>query len=186
MKKIVLMFLSIALLAACSSGKQEKTAEVTTKDSVSTNVASEEAMPSYMSVAGDSVEIAPFEVELTLSPKAAEKLKKAKETIIVKAEFLSIPKDTTNEDYQTFGFVPLPATPEIELTSEQRTARFSGIRIAKKVYDEMAEKDFEININIFSGRKSFPDNILDGSFPQEKASKIVGKPLKINIKLIEE
>ncbi|TAH21924.1 MAG: hypothetical protein EAZ08_01985 [Cytophagales bacterium] len=188
MKKIVLMFLSVALLAACSSGKQEKTAEVTTKDSVSTNVASEEAMPPYMSVVGDSIEIAPFEVELTLSPKAAEKLKKVKETIIVNVEFMGIPKDTVNnEDYMTLGFAPLPTSrPQIELKSEDRIAKFSGVRISKKVYDAMANKDFEININTFSGRKSSQDNLLDGGFFQYKASKVMGQPLKLNIKLIEE
>jgi hypothetical protein len=141
----------------------------------------------YLKIIGDSVEIPFFEIELTLSKKAEEKLKADKESVIVSASFegfLNGSEDIPEkyQDYIEFGKLFL-VSHEIELNNE-RLARFEKIKFPKELYDLLENKDIELLINVFSGRKSSIYNLLDCDILQDSMSNIKGKRFKIKGKLI--
>jgi len=63
-------------------------------------------------------------------------------------------------------------------------AKFENIRFPKPLYDSLSDKDIQLLINVFSGRHSSPDNLLDCGIIQEKMSKVKGKIFTIDCKLI--
>jgi hypothetical protein len=75
--------------------------------------------------------------------------------------------------------------PEIEL-DKPGIAKFEKIKISKRAYQDLADKDFTVLINVASGRKSSGDNLLDCGIVQEPISKMVGKIHSLKGKLIRE
>jgi hypothetical protein len=125
-----------------------------------------------------------FEIDLQLSAKAEQKLKTDKETIIVKAYFSGVPKDTTLKEYKKWGEIGM-MDPEIEL-SDSRAAKFENIKFSKKLYDSIADKNIRLLINIYSGRRSSKDNILDCDLLEDSLSNIKDKKFTLKCKLIAE
>ncbi|MEO6843686.1 MAG: hypothetical protein ABI184_00865 [Ginsengibacter sp.] len=136
----------------------------------------------YFKPDGDSLIIPTFEIEVNLSPKAKAKLSKNNETIIVSASFIGMPKDTTSEDFKNSGQIGI-AGKDIEIRNDS-IAKFENIRFSKSLYDSLADKDIQLLINVFSGRHSSPDNLLNCGIIQEKMSKVKGKIFTIDCKLI--
>lgn len=169
----------LVFLLSCSSHKEEKKIEPAVKnDSLVLN-------NNYdVEFKGDSVVIPSFEIEIKLSNKAEEKLKKSKETIIVAAYFSGIPKDTTLKEYVKTGEYAIGSC-EKELQNE-RIAKFEGIRFSRSLYDTLSAKSLVVLINVFSGRKSTKVNLLDCDILQDSISKIKGKRSVIKGKLIGE
>ncbi len=133
-------------------------------------------------VAGDSMVIPAFEIEVSNSTQANETLTKKKETIIVAAYFSGEPASDKDRDDDGMMFI---TSKEIELTGNNRIARFEGLKFSKKAYDKLADKDISLLINIYSGRKSSQDNLLDCSILEMKASQFGGKRSVLDCKLIE-
>lgn len=65
---------------------------------------------------------------------------------------------------------------------------FERITISKKLYDNLSNKDISVNINVFSGRKYFKDNILNMEAYDSKLDKVIlnGNKVKLNGHLIPE
>ena len=144
----------------------------------------------YLKIVGDSVEIPYFEIELNLSEKAEEKLKTDNETVIVMAYFEGGITNIENvpEHYKDKIFASrflYFASHSIELT-DKRLARFENIKFSKDLYDLLDDKDIMVLINVFSGRKSTGDNLLDVDILQGTISEIKGKKFTLNGKLIGE
>ena len=116
--------------------------------------------------------------------KANRKLKKDKETIIVAAFFTGQPKDTTSEMYRLNGEINV-AYAEKEL-KDDRIARFEGVKFSKALYDSLADKDIQLLINIYSGRRSTNVNLLDCDILQDKMSALKEKKFVLKGKLIGE
>ena len=133
---------------------------------------------------GDSVIIPGFIINLHLSDAAERKLKQDRESVIVQAYFSGEPKDTTSEDYLENGELNVGSY-RIELLNN-RTARFNDVEIAKTSYDALKDKNFEVLINVFSGRHSSDLNILDCDILQNKILSVAGKKSTLNGKLIGE
>ena len=138
----------------------------------------------YLQIVGDSVEIRPFEIEVSLSPKAEKKLKEEKETIIVAAFFTGEPKDTTTREYKDNGEIFVTSR-KIEL-AELRKAKFEGIKFSKGLYDSLSSKDISLLINVFSGRRSTDNNLLSCGIIEQQMSKLKGTSYTIKGRLIEE
>lgn len=138
----------------------------------------------YLQLDGDSVLIPDFEIEVSLSPNAEKKLKSINETVIVSAMFSGVPKDTTSEEYLIWGQIGISEY-RVELT-DQRMARFEKVRFHSSWLNKLADKDIYILINVFSGRRSTENNLLDCEFLQDKMSVIKGKKFTIKGKLIDE
>ena len=128
--------------------------------------------------------MAPFEIEVSLSNKAEEKLKAGKETIIVAAYFSGMPKDTTLTLLVENGEWGLGSR-EIELRTE-RVAKFEGIRFSRSLYDSVAPKSMNVLINVFSGRRSTDVNLLSCDILQDSVSAVGGKKFLLKGKLIAE
>ena len=178
--------LLILLFSSCAS-HQGHNNEPLVKDSANDNISKKQdslaiSDPGYFKLYGDSMIIPSFEIEVSLSEKANAKLKADKETIIVSAIFSGIPKDTTSEDYRKTGEFGL-GFHNIELV-ESRIAKFEGIKFSKSLYDSLADKDIQLLINIFSGRKSTRDNLLNCDILQDKMSNIKGRKFTLKGKLI--
>jgi hypothetical protein len=138
----------------------------------------------YFKFVNDSVVLPAFEIDLQLSAKAEQKLKSAKETIIVKAYFSGVPKDTTSKAYKKWGEMGM-MDPEIEL-SGSRIAKFENIKFSKKLYDSIADKNIRLLINIYSGRRSSENNLLDCDILEDSVSGIANKKFVLKGKLIGE
>lgn len=134
-------------------------------------------------VTGDSIEVPMFEIEVKLAPRAEKKLKDDHETIVVQAYFSGIPTDTTGEQYREEGRIPV-GSQKVELT-QPGVARFEGIKISKTDFESLANKDFEVLINIYSGRKSIDLNLLNCDILAEPISKVRGQRHTLNGDLIQ-
>ena len=130
----------------------------------------------------DSVIIPEFAIEINLSEKAKAKLKKDNESTIVQAYFSGIPKDTLDSDYQKWGETNI-GQHRIELWNS-KIAYFKDLKISKKALEDLSDKNFEVLINVFSGRHSTTSNLLDCEILQENISKVKGKTHLINGKLL--
>lgn len=134
--------------------------------------------------AGDSVILPAFEITVQLSQTAEQKLRNANETIIVSAMLSGIPKDTTLKEYREWGEFPL-GNVDIEIPAPG-TARFDNAKILKSDFEKLSSKDIQVLINVFSGRKSTGDNLLDCDILQEPISKVRQQENVLKGKLIYE
>ena len=133
---------------------------------------------------GDSLIVPPFEITVQLSETADKKIKEAKETIIVSAMFSGVPTDTTMKEYVEWGEFSL-GEKQLEMPAPG-TVRFENAKIAKKDFEKLGSKDIQVLINVFSGRKSTGDNLLDCEILQEPISKVRQQNNVLKGKLIYE
>jgi len=190
--KLLLNIFIISLLTSCShadNGSSNGKNEIN-KDSLSVveteinnkKELSEEPMKDQFVFVGDSVILPEFEIELKLSENAEKKLKTDKESIIVQAYFSGIPKDTTMADYIDWGEIRIGSY-KIELF-DKRVARFENVKISKDAFELLSDKDFEVLINIFTGRRASSSNLLDTDNLQDGIESIKAKRHLLKGKLI--
>jgi len=130
----------------------------------------------------DSVTIVPFVIGIALSPKAVAAITRGRETIIVSVSFTGTPKDSSLIPSEGDGsFIVAAAEKEI---SYGEVAQFDRVNFSRKLYDQLADKDVNMDVNVFTGRKSSPDNLLDCEFLSDKISHIVNKKIMLTGKLI--
>lgn len=179
-----LLIFMLLFLGACTNNSNNHTNGTTADEKTGSKDAEKTTATEfgYFKPDGDSLVIPSFEIEVNLSPKAKEKLKKDNETIIVSASFIGMPKDTTSENFQDSGEMGI-AGKDIEIRNGS-IAKFENIRFPKSVYDSLSDKDIQLLINVFSGRRSSSDNLLNCGIIQEKMSKVKGKIFTIDCKLI--
>ena len=187
MLKFGTAILIIVLFFSCASKKRRTDNAGTDKPDSLALSKSDSLSPgnaAYYKMAGDSLIIPSFTIEVALSQKANEKLTSNKETIIIAAWFSGQPKDTTTREYAESGEMFIKSA-QIELNNN-RLANFEGIKFSKASYDSLADKDIRVLINIFSGRRSATDNLLDCTILTEKMSAVKGQKFTLKGKLIGE
>ena len=140
-------------------------------------------VPDFYNVVGDSIVIPTFEIEVSNSSKAGRTLANRKETVIVSAMFNGEPLSAQDRD--DIGMMPV-LDKNIELSGKNHVARFEGLKFSRKQLDKLADKDINLLINVFSGRKSSEDNLLDCGIMQMKASEFGNKRFVLSCKLIGE
>ncbi len=188
--KIFITISTLTILLGCSRQTKDKKWEGSNDKTVSTNeqTKSGETIDAIINevntfiVDGDSVIIPAFQIKVSLSDKAEKELKKDNESIIVQAFFYGTPVDTTNTDYIEWGKI-LVGDSRVELFQE-RVATFKQIKISKEVFDGLLEKDFDVLINIFSGRRSSENNILNTDILEKKILEMSGQQFTLTGKLI--
>jgi len=174
------ILLVIAFFISCSSDQRGAAdAAGDTTRSVQTAAAA-----GYVQIRGDSVLLPPFEIEVSLSTRANAQLLRDKESIIVAAWFSGKPIDTTSKEYAESGELFIKSW-QVELDSN-RVAKFEGIRFSKAAYDSLADKDIRVLVNVFSGRRSSPDNLLDCHILSDKMSAVNNRTFVLTGKLIGE
>lgn len=169
-----------SLFLSCASTEEKKAAD----PAVSNADSAVAAVSNYFRSSGDSMIIPSFEIEVVLSKLATEKLARDKETVIVAAWFAGSPMDTSSKEFKESGEI-FVNTAQVEL-AEGRIAKFEQIKFAKSLYDSLADKDIRVLINVFSGRRSTQDNLLDCSILSEKMSVVKDRKFVLAGKLIAE
>jgi hypothetical protein len=145
--------------------------------------ANAEVLPEMYGRKGSRIELPTFEIEVANSPDAGQTLSKQNETIIVSAFFSGDPLNEKDRD--EIGEM-MVANQEIELTGDDRIARFEGITFPKRLYDKLADKDVRLLINVYSGRQSSDDNLLNCAILEAKASQVRNKRFVLGCSLIAE
>jgi hypothetical protein len=131
---------------------------------------------------GDLIGIPFFEIELELSETAEKKLLDDNESVIIVAYFTSdlddvskVPEEYKNKMVRNTITI---LTHTIELTNT-RLARFENLVFAKEIYDLLEDKDIDVLINVYSGRRSVNSNMLYCAILSGPISKIKEKKLHL-------
>ena len=136
-------------------------------------------------VQGDAASPYAFSVDITLSPPAAQQLSRHRETIKLAAFYYGLPKPGLPEGIDNeMGQVFLGET-ELEIPGADGRAHFDGkgVQTSRLRY---IEGEPQINLNVYSGRRSSEDNLLDCDFFEDAVRVAHAAPLKIHCKLIRE
>jgi hypothetical protein len=186
MFKLSVLCACTVFLISCGSNERKKSAD-TKSDTAQKVITGDTTLTDlgYFRIEGDSLVIPSFDVEIVLSAKANAKLKSKKETIIIAAYFSGQPKDTTTKEYMQSGEMGLVQSVK-ELKGDERTATIEGAKFPKALYDSLADKDIQMLINVYSGRRSTNVNLLDCDILQDKMSVLKGKKFTLKGKLIGE
>jgi hypothetical protein len=177
-----LIIIPIVLLS-CTT-KQRENNQVAKRDLIQNQAAITNQLTNDSLVDSDSILIPSFEVEIILSEKAKERMLNPEESIIVFVEFFGEPKDSINEGLNEEGQLMLRST-KMEINPPW-VAKIDNIFISKIVYDRLKNKDFDVSIQIWTGRRSSEFNLLHGELIDGTISKLKGKRHKLNASLIGE
>ncbi|MCT3917989.1 hypothetical protein HZQ04_18180 [Elizabethkingia anophelis] len=145
-------------------------------------------------IKGDSVMIPNINLTILLSKDAVQKLQENKESVIASLLLYgsvddedTLPEEIRKElgpDGLKLGVFDM----EEKNVTDLINFNFEKITVSKKLYEALSDKDISVNINVFSGRKHFEDNILNMESFDEKLSYINSKAdkVKLNGHLIPE
>lgn len=123
-------------------------------------------------------------VGVTLSDSAAEKISGSGETIIVSATyFADPPPGAASELVNDVGLMDL-GREELELTRAGQVT-LDG-RHVDPIRLKLASGLAQVNVNVYSGRRSSPDNILDCDMFQDSVQVAARAPIKISCRLLSE
>jgi hypothetical protein len=126
-----------------------------------------------------------FTVKLTFSDKASQTLLARKETVVVAAYLWGGPKPGTPKRYiDHIGQVDLG-----EVDSEvapDKDAAFGDFKLKKETLQLIDSNGPQLLINVFSGRKSSPDNLLDCGIYEGPLKSAREANIKVACKLIGE
>jgi hypothetical protein len=134
-----------------------------------------------------------FAVQIALSAAARERLSTQHESLIVRAEYFGYPSAQALAQH-----VPGSENPWLTLHSAQielegaqldgtPTARFPAIAFDAKQLAWTDEPGApQVNINVYSGRRSSPDNVLDCGMFQDALASAARSPIRLPCGLIGE
>ncbi|WP_260706832.1 hypothetical protein [Edaphobacter flagellatus] len=125
-----------------------------------------------------------FDVDISLSDKAAMKLKMQRESIVVSAVYSGAPKPIEEKRAEEIGMIDL-GVENVEVVGAEGMVRVTGTKIDIKRLDWM-KGPVMLNVNVFSGRHASGDNILACDFFDGKLSSAVKRPVKLHCSLITE
>ena len=172
MRTTIKLFFLLSIFYSCSFSNK--------KDSMK----NKESTIDAIALNKDSMEIPTFEIEIKLNELAEKKIVDEKESIIVQAYYSGIPKDTTLKEYIDRGKISI-GSQRVELF-DNRIAKFENMKISKKDYESLRDKNFEVLINVFTGRKTSSFNLINCDLFQDGIETIKGKRLILKGKLIVE
>lgn len=132
----------------------------------------------------EKIEVPWFEVEVDLSDNAQRVLRERGETIIVAVCFSGVPRPDSRYKPSPEGDISLGQA-RIEF-SEEGIARFERLTVPKKKVDALVNPDYEVLVNVFSGRRSDKNNLLWCTIVQDTISMIQKKRHLVTGKLISE
>jgi len=126
-----------------------------------------------------------FAVAVSLSPKAAARLAKPKETIVISADFYGDSNGKSPRMENQVGQIVMAPSQKTEIPGAGM-ARFHGPKYDKTRLAYVDTHGLQVLINVFSGRHSSPDNLLDCDFFQDNIAVAARAPIPIHCKLIGE
>jgi len=126
-----------------------------------------------------------FTVKVTFSQKAMDKLVPSKETVIVVGYLYGFPKaGTPKRDIDEVGQVDLGEVKQ-EI-APAALATFDRVKPDQALMKWINDQGLQILINVYSGRKSSPNNLLDCGIYEGPLAAVQGQSIPISCKLIAE
>ncbi|MET2825467.1 hypothetical protein [Mesorhizobium shangrilense] len=132
--------------------------------------------------AGDSYG---FRIDLSLSAKAASELARLHEGIVVAASYYGDPKPAFAKKANEVGQIDL-GREEITVDSTVASVDVTGKAFERGHVKWLTEGKVMVNVNVYSARRSGPDNILDCDFFDDALTLAQQAPLTLHCKLIGE
>ena len=129
---------------------------------------------------------APFSVNVQLSEPAREKLTDSKETIIVAGYFTGHPKEGTEARYLDIKSRDVNLGDVQQEIWPGQTAVFNQLNLDPDAVSRIDSRGPHILIDVFSGRKSSKDNLLDCEDYDEQFESLRGRTILIHCRLIAE
>ena len=127
-----------------------------------------------------------FDVNVTLSKKAADKLAADKEGIVVFASYYGDPKKSAEKHANEIGQISVSTTDEnVQIPGTGGHAHIGGKKVDAQTL-KWVEGGIKVNVNVASARKSGPDNILNCDFIDGALSDVRKAPVTLHCYLIEE
>ncbi|WP_448786204.1 lysozyme inhibitor LprI family protein [Brucella intermedia] len=128
-----------------------------------------------------------FDVNVTLSNKAAARLAANKEGIVVFASYYGDPKKSAEKHTNEIGQISVSSGDEsVEISGAGGIAHVSGTRIDTKSLDWVAGQ-VKVNVNVASARKSSSDNLLECDLIDGPVSNVrKAAPVEMHCYLIDE
>lgn len=188
MKKFCLTVSILCILSSCKSPDPPKVKNVSTQHTTKREVPVKSSDTTsikklgFYTLKGHSVVVPPFEIEVSLSPKAKNRIVDSNETIVIHVFLEGIPKDPTKAHLEEDGSFYVGAAKK-EIVYGQ-VARFDNLKFPKKIYDQLADKDVDLTVNIYTGRKSSQNNLITGDFLSDKTSNVINRHFTLKQKLI--
>ncbi|CAN5214971.1 hypothetical protein BH09BAC3_BH09BAC3_26080 [soil metagenome] len=179
MQRIIVFIYIALLLLSCSKTTEQKTERDESKKP------EESKLLDGFKVSGDSIALPSFKIAIELSDKAEKKLTRDNETIVVQAYLSGTPKDSAPSLLvDEMGQMNL-GSPSVEL-KRPGTAVFKSVKISRKSYDLLANNDFHVLINVFSGRRSTELNLLECDILEASITEVNSRKHVLKGKLIGE
>ncbi len=126
-----------------------------------------------------------FELNITLSPKAAERLRATHEGITADASYYGDPTAAAVKQADEVGHIPL-GVERIDLPGRAGPVRFSGQKLSHERLDWITG-GVKVNVNLYSARHSSSDNILACDFIDGSLADVVkAQPVTLHCGLITE
>ncbi len=126
-----------------------------------------------------------FRIDLSLSAKAASELARLHEGIVVAASYYGDPKPAFARKANEVGQIDL-GREEITVEGVAAFVDVTGKTFENGHVKWLADGKAMVNVNVYSARRSGPDNILDCDFFDDALALARQAPLKIHCKLIGE
>ncbi|BDU18366.1 hypothetical protein [Lysobacter auxotrophicus] len=134
-----------------------------------------------------------FAVEVSLSPAARERLGAQHESLIVSADYFGEPSAEAIAQRVPGSENPWLTLHRAQVELEGATldgnvvARFPAVSLdAKQLAWTDAPDAPQVNVNVYSGRRSSPDNLLDCGMFQDTLAVAAQSPVRISCGLIGE
>ena len=126
-----------------------------------------------------------FTVKVTYSQKAMDTLVASKETVIVMGYLYGFPKaGTPKRDVDHVGQVDLGDVKQEIVPAA--TATFDRVKPNQALMKWLDNQGLQLLINVYSGRKSSPNNLLDCGIYEGPLAAVQGQSIPISCKLIGE
>lgn len=125
-----------------------------------------------------------FSIAVKLSESAQKKLQGMHESVLVIAYFDGDPLPGKREDNSPMRGVVLGS--DKKLVDPNNVATFADTKISQSHWDDLADKDYYVTINVVSARKTSNDDLLDCDDPMDRISRFVGKSTQVLCRLIGE
>jgi len=135
-------------------------------------------------VADRTVAVPEFSISVKLSEKAENELQSAHEGVLVLAMFDGDPLPGQG----TYN----PPNRDVILGSDEKLldtkniAVFASTKISHAGWNRLSDKNYFVTINVFSARKSSPNNLLHCQVVEDRISRFAGKTTEISCRMMGE
>lgn len=138
-------------------------------------------LPAFPAAASETLA---FDLSITLSQKAAQKLKTSGERIMVSASYYGDPKPNAKKHADDVGRIDL-GTETIEIAGLPGPVHVTGTKIKFERF-QWIDGPSMVNVSVYSARKTSQDNLLGCDFIDGKLADVAEKPTTLHCSLLVE